>query len=315
MADTEKTGENVEPFQEKVHVDHVEGRTEIEGPIWNELWTVRSVIPFILIIYCCVVNVGLDAGIAGLSLGIVSFRRQFGTFLNAKYGWVIPSTYTSAWSGASVGSQTIGNMVSGVVSDRFGRKWALVCSALITVIATTVEITARTIGPLIAGKVIMGLGIGFLVAQGPAYLAEMSTPRLRGMTTIGVNFCICFGQWLSSGIIWGATARWTDVNDNTAWLVVFGLQYIFACLFLTLVWVLPESPVYLVQQERYEAARASAKRLFGSTYDSDRHVANIMVEVARENEAQADGKSEYFCQSCRRLTKPSMGEGYQKIPH
>jgi MFS family permease len=281
----------VELPAKKLETEHVEDRPQVEGSIWNELWTVRTVVPYILIIYCCVVNVGLDAGVAGLSLGIVSFRRQFGTYLNDTAGWVIPNTYTSAWSGASVGSQTIGNMLSGIVADRWGRKWALICSAVITIIATIIMITSRTIGPLIAGKLVMGLGIGFLVAQAPAFLAEMSTPRLRGMTTIGVNFCICFGQWLASGIIWGATTRWTDVEDNTAWLVVFGLQFIFAAIFMAFVWFLPESPVYLVQKERYEEARVNARRLFGPTYNTELHVNNIILEVAKENEAQVEGKS------------------------
>jgi MFS family permease len=290
--DIRKVVENPKLESDIDHVDVV--IPDQGGSLWTELWKVKQMIPYILIIYCCVVNVGLDSGIGGLSLGIVSFRRQFGTYLNDQSGWVIKSTYQSAWSGASVGAQTIGNVASGYVSDRAGRKWALVCSAVITIIATIIEICSRTIGPLIAGKTLMGMGIGFLVAQAPAFLAEMSPPRLRGMTTIGVNFCICFGQWLSSAVIWGCTAHFTDVNDNTAWLLCFGLQFIFAVLFLMLVWFLPESPVFLVQQERYEDARASARKLFGPEYDSLQHVQRVMVEIARENEFKQETKSTSF---------------------
>lgn len=270
-----------------------------ERTIIQELLHVKPLFPRLFIIYVCVVSIGVDNGLAGLTLGIPSFRRQFGSFLNEDAGYVVPANYTSAWAGASVGMQTIGAMLSGYLADKIGRRWCLRISAIIVVIAAAMMIAARHIGLLITSKGILGLGTGFLVAQSAPYLAECSTPRLRGMAIIGINAFLVFGQWLGALLIWAAAENFPDVQDNTAWLLVFGLQFIFPIAFLVLSVWLPESPIYLVQRGRIEEANASARKLFGENYDYQGHVAKAVLEVQAENE-QVDHESISFWEPCRK---------------
>lgn len=270
-----------------------------ERTVWQELKHVKPLFPRLFIIYVCVISIGVDNGLAGLTLGIPSFRRQFGSFLNEDAGYVVPANYTSAWAGASVGMQTIGAMLSGYLADKIGRRWCLRISSIIVIISATLMVAAREIGLLIASKGILGLGTGFLVAQSAPYLAECATPRLRGMAIIGINAFLVFGQWLGAFLIWACSEGFPDVQDNTAWLLVFGLQFIFPTLFLLLSFWLPESPIYLVQRGKVEEATAAAKMLFGEAYDYKGHIAKAVLEVQAENET-ADSESISFWEPCRK---------------
>ncbi|KAK9458433.1 general substrate transporter [Dipodascopsis uninucleata] len=231
-------------------------------------------------------NVGLDNVIGGQVLGLSAFRKAFGYNYNGS--WVIKSQYQSAWSGASVGAQSLGNYISGWVADRYGHKTSLMISILISLAATSVMIAAKNIGALIAGKTMVGLGVGFVVAQAAPYAKELAPDRFTGFATIGVGTFLHIGQWLGAGVVWITATQFPGVNDERSFRVVFGLQYVFAVLFLVFCWFLPESPYYCVRRGNVERAKKILRYMYGPEHDVDVHALSIEIEIERARESAAE---------------------------
>ncbi|QPG74629.1 hypothetical protein FOA43_001961 [Brettanomyces nanus] len=76
-------------------------------------------------------------------------------------------------------------------------------------------------------KCVIGIGIGILVSTCPVYLSELMSPTLRGIGSMGINFSICFGQWIGSLIYFGCSKNYTGIDDSTGYKIAFGIQYFF----------------------------------------------------------------------------------------
>ena len=74
----------------------------------------------------------------------------------------------------------VGAMISGVVSDKFGRKWPLLVSAFLFSIASIGTGAASTYIAFVIFRMIGGVGIGLASALSPMYIAEVAPSHLRG---------------------------------------------------------------------------------------------------------------------------------------
>jgi MFS family permease len=93
-------------------------------------------------------------------------------------------------------------------------------------IASTVQITAHSIGQVIAGKAVLGMGIGLYISFITSYVAELAPARLRGGACIGVNSFLQVGAWVGAGSALALTKRYPDVNDTNSFRIMFAFQYI-----------------------------------------------------------------------------------------
>jgi MFS family permease len=210
---------------------------EEEGTYWQILWRRRRLILRLSIIYIAVMNVGFDNSITGTTQGMAAFRKYFGEESLTKPGtYIIPAKYQSGWAAATSGGQVLTDLIADIIADRFGRKFTLTLSVFVIMIASTVQITAHSIGQVIAGKAVLGMGIGLYISFITSYVAELAPARLRGGACIGVNFFPQVGSWVGAGSALALTKRYPDVNDTNSFRIMFAFQYIFSTLFLLLVY-------------------------------------------------------------------------------
>ncbi|OAP57916.1 hypothetical protein AYL99_08654 [Fonsecaea erecta] len=71
-----------------------------------------------------------------------------------------PSSSISWYSTAWVLCQGIGNLVSGRLSDIFGRRWIFIGGSVFGVVGSILALTAKSVGQLVGVAVILGLGAG-----------------------------------------------------------------------------------------------------------------------------------------------------------
>jgi MFS family permease len=108
-----------------------------------------------------------------------------------------PCTHTDILLSQITASMSAGSfagaIAAGFISDRLGRRLALMIASAIWIVGAAVQCSAQSVAHLIAGRVISGLAIGITSSQCCVYLAELAPARIRGRI-VGIQ------QW---SIEWG----------------------------------------------------------------------------------------------------------------
>src|SRR5580700_1036813 len=81
----------------------------------------------------------------------------------------------------------VGALSGGKLADAFGRRYMLIVTALIFIAGAIVCATADSVGTLIAGRVVVGLGIGLSSSTVPVYISEVSPAGARGWRSLYSN--------------------------------------------------------------------------------------------------------------------------------
>ncbi|KAL2202163.1 general substrate transporter [Sarocladium strictum] len=243
------------------------------------------------VIYIAVLNVGFDMSVGNTTLGMASFRKYFGYYDEAAEAYKIKSIYQSAWMGGTSAGQIIMDIPGGWLADRYGRKFTLTLSVVFIIIASTIQITAHSIAQIIAGKTVFGMGVGLYISFCTSYTAELASPRLRGIACMAVNLCIQGGMWVGGGAALGLSNNYPDIDDERAFRYIFALQYLFAGIYLLLVYWLPESPNFYINKEQYEEAEKIIASLYGKDYDTKRHLNFLIRTNEEEKQIRNVGKS------------------------
>jgi len=84
-----------------------------------------------------------------------------------------------AMSSALVGC-LVGALLSGVWSDKYGRKKMLIIASFLFVLSSIGTGAVDTISPFIFYRIVGGLGIGIASNISPVYIAEVSPAKVRG---------------------------------------------------------------------------------------------------------------------------------------
>ncbi|KAF2096160.1 general substrate transporter [Rhizodiscina lignyota] len=134
-----------------------------------------------------------------------------------------------------------------------------------------------------AGKLLTGIPLGIFITIAPTYCAEVAPMTLRGAVTAAVNWSIVFGQFLAY-IVMRQTQSLPGAN---AYRILFGVQWFFAALALVVLPFFPESPYHLLAQGRVTKAKRNIWRLYGSEVDAEQRMAEIMKNVAVENDIKS----------------------------
>ena len=107
---------------------------------------------------------------------------------------------------------------------------------------------------------------------------------------------IVLGQWFSSLCVYGASFRTGDL----AWRIPLITQLIMPSLLLLIgIPLLPESPAWLVMNDRREDAIKALKRFNGKDYDADLALRNIQTALDMEAENKVQEKNSTWSECFR----------------
>jgi len=184
-------------------------------------------------------------------------------FYEEFFGLTTPSQIGWAMSSALIGC-LIGALISGGLSDRFGRKKLLLLAAFLFTVTGILTALAPSFSIFITNRLLGGVAIGLASNLSPMYIAEISPASMRGRFVSVNQLTIVIGILAAQLVNWliaepvaaGATAAeiLASWNGQAGWRWMFGAEAVPAFLFFLLMFFVPESPRWLVKNGRSEAA-------------------------------------------------------------
>jgi len=196
-------------------------------------------------------------------------------FYEKFFGLTTPSQIGWAMSSALVGC-LVGALVSGGLSDRFGRKRLLILAGFFFTVSAFGTALAGDFTVFVVFRLVGGIGIGLASNLSPIYIAEISPAEMRGRLVSVNQLAIVIGilaaqiaNWLiAEPVPAGASAAsiLASWNGQTGWRWMFGAEIAPALLFFFLMFLVPESPRWLVKNGRSEAAGKILARVGGADF-------------------------------------------------
>ena len=170
----------------------------------------------------------------------------------------------------------LGTLVSGSLSDRYGRKRLLILSAVLFLLSAIGTGLADTFTPFILYRILGGIGIGLASNLSPMYIAEISPPGVRGKFVSINQLTIVIGILIAQVTNWAIADKVPDGasasellnswNGQTGWRMMFWAEAIPAALFFGMMWIVPESPRWLAKKGRNKEVKAVLAKVAGENY-------------------------------------------------
>jgi SP family sugar porter-like MFS transporter len=215
------------------------------------------------------------------------YEPFFGITDNAvMQGWAMSCALIGCLAGA---------VLSGWTSDRFGRKKLLILSAGIFVFASLGTGGAGSFMSFVFFRMMGGIGIGLASNLSPMYIAEVTPGKVRGAFVSINQLTIVIGILAAQLINWRIArpvpADASVANILASWNGQIGWRWMFyACtipagLFFILMWFVPESPRWLVKNEKSnQKAHKILSKIGGNDY-ADSELVSI-EETLRNSSAK-----------------------------
>jgi len=223
---------------------------------------------------------GYDTAVISGSLTFVRTQFQMSALLE---GWFVGSALLGC---------VIGVGFAGFMADWYGRKRSLIVSAVLLLVSALGCMVAGELTELIIYRLIGGLGVGVASMLSPLFISEIAWACIRGRMVSLYQFAITVGILAA----YFANARLLALGEAAAfaeggflhwiltaevWRGMFGAETVPALGFLMLLFLVPESPRWLMVRNREVDAVEILKRLM-SEADARQEIGAIRLVLSQE---------------------------------
>lgn len=229
---------------EGVASDGEDGR--LRGPSSSTGWATPFVLLLTLLSALGGFLFGYDTGVVAAALLLL--KEPFG----------LSSVWQEAFVSVTMAFAAVFSIVSGFMNDRLGRKPTIVLASAVFTVGALLLATATKQWMLIAGRSILGVGIGFASSTISMYIAECAPSHMRGQLVTFNNAFITGGQFVAS-VVGGIFSKDT-VNG---WRYMLGLAAVPAVIQFVGFLFMPETPRFLMMKGRKDEARRLLERIRG----------------------------------------------------
>jgi len=193
-------------------------------------------------------------------------------------GFAFDKTQDSAWIiGISAIGMIFGSLIAAPISNAIGRKVTCIFGiGVVFLVAYTLFVIPIDISMLYLARFLMGVGLGVSQSISTVYIAEISTPNIRGNLAVIPAMTGCLG--VVSCQVLAKFLKWKQ------------LAIVFAAInipFIIMVLLMPESPVYLISKDKIEEAHKVLRRLRGKNWN----VTKELTEIKKRTEGTGSTSS------------------------
>ncbi|KAI7855212.1 general substrate transporter [Circinella umbellata] len=217
---------------------------------------------------------GYDQGVMSSLLTLPEFERQFPMATPRS-----PSNPVCAEPGMCTGSPELqSNMVSIyqigcllgaililLVGDSLGRRASTFWGTLIIIAGTIIQAAAHDYGTLCFSRLFTGIGNGMVTSTIPTWQSECAKPKDRGFLIMNEGMLIGFGIMISYWIDFG----FYFCTGSIRWRFPVAFQAFFGIVVASGVFILPDSPRWLLKRGYNDEARDVIARLDDVDPNSD----------------------------------------------
>jgi MFS transporter, SP family, arabinose:H+ symporter len=205
---------------------------------------------------------------------------------------------TKGWYvGCALAGSIAGVMVAGSLSDKFGRKIVLLLSAVLFSVSGIGCMIAGNEVQLVIARILGGIGIGVASVISPLYIAEISVPGFRGRLVSMYQLAITIGfmgaylanygllhyseTLLEGGATTGLHGK---IFATESWRGMLGMEALPALLFFIVLFMIPESPRWLIVKGQENKASSILKKIYGDK-EADIQINNVKNLIAHETKS------------------------------
>jgi len=206
-------------------------------------------------------------------------------------GFALPSWQKSLIVSILSAGTFFGALIAGDFADFVGRRTTVIIGCGIFIVGVILQVASSGYKLLVGGRVIAGLGIGFVSAIIILYMSEIAPKKVRGAIVSGYQFCITIGLLLAACVDYGTQ----NYSTTASYRIPIGLQMLWALILAIGLFFLPESPRYFVKRGNIDRAADVLGRLRGQPRDSE-YVQTELAEIVanHEYELQVVPQGGYF---------------------
>lgn len=235
----------------------------------------------------------LNSLIGGLLLfsSTVGYDSSLMTGLQSLSSWVdFMETPSGAWLGFISAIQSLGSMLGLPIqawgANKFGRKPCVLVGYFFLFLGVGIQVGAHSPAMFIASRFFIGIAGGWFQAA-IILLAEIAYPTHRSKLTAMYHCQYYVGSTLSAWLVFGCR----NINSMWAWKVPSLCQIVFPLLALPVIVLCPESPRWMISQDRHEEARSFLVKYHAGGDEAAPLVAFQMDEITRSIIMERESKN------------------------
>ncbi|KAI0388856.1 general substrate transporter [Xylariaceae sp. FL0594] len=224
--------------------------------------------------------------------------------------FIIPSSTSSLFTSILSLGTFLGALAGGDIADFMGRRPTIIGGCFVFAVGCILEIASTNQEVLfVFGRLIAGVGVGFISAVVILYMSEIAPRKVRGAMVSGYQFCITIGILLANVVVYASHER----SDTGSYRVPIGIQFAWALILGIGLFILPESPRYFVKKGRLEDAAKALAYCRGQPVESE-YIRDELAEIVANHEYEtALIPQQSYVQSWTACLKGSLAKGNSPI--
>ncbi len=229
----------------------------------------------------------IGAIVAVATIGGFMFGYDSGVINGTQEGLETAFHLSKLGTGLNVGAILLGcaagAFAAGRLADVWGRRSVMMAAAAAFIVSALAAGAAPSSSAFIVARILGGLGVGAASVLSPVYISEVTPASIRGRLSSVQQVMIIIGltgaflvNWLITRTAGGSTAI---IAGYPAWRWMFWVQVIPALIFFVSLFVIPESPRFLVSKGSEVHAQRVLAKLFGDA-EGARKTTEIKASLA-----------------------------------
>lgn len=229
---------------------------------------------------------GYDTAVISGTIGQVTEQFQLDAW---QQGWYV---------GCALVGSILGVSISGILSDKWGRKRVMILSAVLFSVSGFWCALSPDFVHLVWARILGGVAIGVVSIVSPLYISEVAAAQYRGRLVSLYQVAVTIG-FLSAYIVnyYLLLYSQSDVVLKTSilhvifvsevWRGMLGMESLPAILFLLVIFFIPESPRWLIVTHKDEKAESVLSRIYRSTQVIREQISltkSVLIEENRKSD-------------------------------